>query len=160
MQTSSTTIPAPRTITADTGAKIEVPHDLIPVLSVLRHHITELQRDNHALRYTFGLDSSSPVASSSKITLELPVLEQADDVKGKKADVGGVDLDAVVRRVRELVRENEELGDLVVEAGQASSEEWQRALEGRSKLACCGRPGWSTVLSMMTDSKKVITSLE
>lgn len=50
-----------------------------------------------------------------------------------------VDLEAVLTRVKTLMQENDELGDLVAETGQASSEEWLKAIE---------------------DSKAVIASLE
>lgn len=131
---TSTTIPAPSTaVPLDLGAKSHIPHDILPVLGVLRKHISELRRDNHALRYTFGLstahDPPLPTASSSKVTLDRPEAEAAD-YKGKKTETVGVDLEAVMRRVKELVRENEELGDMVVEVGKASAEEWQAALEG------------------------------
>ena len=111
------------------------------MLGVLRHHIAELTRDNQALRYTLGLGS----ASSSGATLapdSEPSAAEGDRGKGKAKSVPtgtGVDLEAVVQRVKMLIKENEELGDLVVEVGQGSAEEWERAL---------------------TDSKAVITSLE
>ncbi|WVO14338.1 hypothetical protein L204_101970 [Cryptococcus depauperatus] len=45
-------------------------------------------------------------------------------------DTGGLDLEKVVVRVRALVQENEELGEMVMEAGRLGDEEqWQRALE-------------------------------
>jgi len=73
------------------------------------------------MRYTFGLDS----ASSSNVTLEghLPVEPRISERQG-------VDLKAVVERVRALVKENEELGDMVLEAGRVDTAEWERALEG------------------------------
>lgn len=40
-----------------------------------------------------------------------------------------VDLEAVLTRVKTLMLENDELGDLVAETGQASSDEWLKALE-------------------------------
>ena len=46
-----------------------------------------------------------------------------------------MDLDDVLARVKELIRENEELGDMVLEAGRESKEEWQKALEGEQHLA-------------------------
>jgi hypothetical protein len=78
-------------------------------------------RDNQAMRYTFGLDS----ATSSNVTLDghLPVEPRISDKQG-------VDLKAVVERVRTLVKENEELGDKVLEAGRVDTAEWERALEG------------------------------
>lgn len=41
-----------------------------------------------------------------------------------------MDLSVVVGRVKELIRENEELGEMVLEAGRGSSGEWQKALDG------------------------------
>jgi hypothetical protein len=121
---TSTTIPVPvplaSTSTSTSDEKIEIPHALLPVLDVMRHHISELTRDNQAMRFTFGLESSS-IATSSKITLDSP----------HPVVHNGLDLNAVVKRVRELVRENEELGDLVLEAGKIDIEEWELALEGK-----------------------------
>jgi hypothetical protein len=121
---TSTTIPVPvpltSTSTSTLDEKIEIPHALLPILDVMRHHISELTRDNQAMRYTFGLDSSS-IATSSKITLDSPA----------PLVHTGVDLNAVVNRVRDLVRENEELGDMVLEAGKIDVGEWELALEGK-----------------------------
>jgi hypothetical protein len=117
---TSTTIPVPSNSPEE---KIEIPHTLLPILDVMRHHISELMRDNQAMRYTFGLDS----ASASNVTLDghLPVEPRISDKQG-------VDLKAVVERVRALVKENEELGDMVLEAGRVDTAEWERALEGMS----------------------------
>jgi hypothetical protein len=41
-----------------------------------------------------------------------------------------VDLHAVVERVKTLMLENEELGDMVAQAGQADGDEWVKTLEG------------------------------
>jgi len=79
------------------------------------------------MRYTFGLDSSSASASSSKITLD-------SQRPTHPLSHSGLDLNAVVKRVRELVKENEELGDLVLEAGKLDIEEWELALEGERWL--------------------------
>jgi hypothetical protein len=110
----------------------------------MRHHISELTRDNQAMRYTFGLDS----ATSSNVTLDghLPV-------ESRISDKQGVDLKAVVDRVRALVKENEELGDMVLEAGRVDTAEWERALEGMPSQ-------FRGVQSSLIDSQKVITSLE
>jgi hypothetical protein len=115
---TSTTVPVPP---GPPEEKIEIPHALLPILDVMRHHISELTRDNQAMRYTFGLDS----ASSSNVTLDghLPVGPRISDKQG-------VDLKAVVDRVRALVKENEELGDMVLQAGRVDTAEWERALEG------------------------------
>jgi hypothetical protein len=116
--TTSTTVPVPP---APPEEKIEVANALLPILNVMRHHISELTRDNQAMRYTFGLDS----ASSSNVTLDGHV-----PVEPRISDKQGVDLKAVVERVRTLVKENEELGDKVLEAGRVDTAEWERALEG------------------------------
>lgn len=41
-----------------------------------------------------------------------------------------VDLEAVVSRVKDLLRENEELGEMVIEAGKVDTRDWETALEG------------------------------
>lgn len=92
----------------------------------MRHHISELTRDNQAMRYTFGLDL--PIATSSKVTLDSSVDSSTTAHTGEKR----LDLKAVVERVRALVKENEELGDMVLEAGRVDTEEWEQALEGKS----------------------------
>jgi len=101
--------------------KIEIPHALLPILDVMRHHISELTRDNQSMRYTFGLDSTtSGVASDVHLPTEPRIAEKQ-----------GLDLKAVLNRVRALVKENEELGDMVLEAGRVDTAEWERALEGK-----------------------------
>ncbi|WWD20336.1 hypothetical protein CI109_104812 [Kwoniella shandongensis] len=93
------------------------------------------------------------IASSSKMTLDVPMTPSlSDDSKlspttttstGAPTGAGsgemattttassfrGVDLDKVVERVKELVLENEELGEMVLEAGRAGNEAWEKALE-------------------------------
>lgn len=101
---------------------ITIPHELLPTLSLLRRHIAELTRDNEVLRYTFLPNT----ASSSKAKLDAPVLGSVMMASG----VQGLDLDVVLSRVKELIRENEELGEMVLEAGRASSSGWQKALDG------------------------------
>jgi hypothetical protein len=107
----------------------------------MRHHIAELARDNHALRYTLGLAPSSVVvsegniAASSKITLDGPSAEASSAPPVRPV----VDLETVVRRVRALVKENEELGDMVMEAGKGSEEEYERAMEGASFYSSSSR---------------------
>jgi hypothetical protein len=114
---TSTTIPVPvplaSTSTSTSDEKIEIPHALLPVLDVMRHHISELTRDNQAMRFTFGLESSS-IATSSKITLDSP----------HPVVHNGLDLNAVVKRVRELVRRMRswgiwcwKLGRLILKSG-------------------------------------------
>ena len=67
------------------------------------------------------------VASSSNVTLDTSSTTTGEFIPG---GVQGVDLGAVLARVKELIRENEELGDMVLEAGRESKDEWQNALEG------------------------------
>jgi len=86
--------------------------DIISVLSLLRSHIAALTRDNEALRHTF---LGTRTGSSSKLTQETSRI---------------TDLEDVVSRVKELIQENEELGEMVLEAGKEGVEEYQRALEG------------------------------
>lgn len=145
----STTIPAPRSnaaqVDVDAGAEIQIPRELVPIFSVLRQHISELSKDNQALRYTFGLDSPPPPPSSSPshltdANINAPIASSSKTTEGgpvtsKRVDIPGLDLEAVVGRVKELVRENEELGNMVIELGRASTEEWELALEGESSLA-------------------------
>ncbi|CAD6565405.1 MAG: hypothetical protein TREMPRED_001161 [Tremellales sp. Tagirdzhanova-0007] len=129
----STTIPVPSQSTSS-APLFTIPHELLPTLSILRQHISELTRDNEALRFTFMGGGS--VASSSNVTLDTSSTTTGEFIPG---GVQGVDLGAVLARVKELIRENEELGDMVLEAGRESKDEWQNALE---------------------ESKAVITSLD
>jgi hypothetical protein len=126
---------------AVTPAQITIPPELLPTLSLLRHHISELTGDNEALRYTFLGESP---ASSSKVTLDAPMSIES-----------GLDLQVVVKRVKEVMRENEELGEMILEAGRGRGEEWQRAIDGKL---------WQTALQGKADnhldSKAVIASLE
>jgi aspartate oxidase len=79
-----------------------------------------LTRDNDALRYIF----LGPSNAGSKAQLE-----------------AGVDLEQVLERVKELIRENEELGEMILESGREGHDEWQRALEGghRSRIVLTAR---------------------
>lgn len=46
---------------------------------------------------------------------------------------GGLDLERVVERVKQLVTENEELGEMLLQLGQrGDEEEWKKSLDGRS----------------------------
>lgn len=132
------------------SATITIPHDILPVLAILRRHIADLTRDNAALRYVF-LGGPAPRASSgpkgtasgsdamdtegtanantesSGMELDKAELERID-ISGAQ----GVNLEQIVVRVKELVRENEELGELVMTLGQASPVVWQQALDGWS----------------------------
>ncbi|BEI81706.1 hypothetical protein CcaverHIS002_0208660 [Cutaneotrichosporon cavernicola] len=140
----STTIPVP-----DSAEPIYVPPALIPVLSLLRDHIQELARDSAALRYTFlGPNRLSPgssiattplsvdspqTADPTTLPLALPVpstgLGPPRSVSVAPTEPASVDLAAVVERVRTLILENDELGDMVAEAGRVDGEEWLRTLD-------------------------------
>jgi aspartate oxidase len=76
-----------------------------------------LTRENDALRYAF-------LGPSNAARLE-----------------AGVDLEQVLERVKELIRENEELGEMILESGREGHDEWQRALEGghRSRAVLTAR---------------------
>lgn len=139
------------------SAPIHIPPNLVPVLALLRDHIQELTRDNAALRYTFlgsaaqrpvnlspgssiattplSVDSP-PVTDAATMPFALPVPGAGSLAPPRPAsaapasDVPGVDLAAVVERVRTLILENDELGDMVAEAGRVDGEEWLRTLEG------------------------------
>ncbi|GMK55088.1 hypothetical protein CspeluHIS016_0201440 [Cutaneotrichosporon spelunceum] len=145
----STTIPVPDLV-SDSAEPIHVPPALIPVLSLVRDHIQELARDNAALRYTFlGPNRVSPgssiattplsvdspqTADASTLPLALPVpsagLGPPSSVSvGPTEASSGLDLAAVVERVRTLILENDELGDMVAEAGRVDGEEWLRTLD-------------------------------
>jgi len=63
----------------------------------------------------------------------------------------GIDLEQVLSRVKELIKENEELGDMLLQAGTAGGEEWMKALDGMFALR---------IISLQAESKAVITSLE
>lgn len=118
----STTIPVlPELSTTTPVQPITIPHELLPTMNLLRRHIADLTRDNQALRYTF-LDEGE--SSGSNITLDTPKPVQASTEHGR------VDLQAVVRKVREIMRENEELGDMILEAGKGRGAEWQKAIDG------------------------------
>lgn len=128
------------------NASISIPPALVPVLALLRQHIRELTRENSALRYTF-LGSHTP-ARQEVISLSVgttpPTTGDASPAtplepasagrtpltdKSPASTAPEVDLEAVLTRVKTLMLENDELGDLIAETGQASSEEWLNALE-------------------------------
>ena len=111
---------------------ITIPHGLLPTLSLLRDHITELTRDNEALRYTF-IGRGPAAATSSKVTLEDMEAEGAISAH-LSGGIQGVDLEAVVGRVKELLKENDELGDMVLEAGRWGEVKWEKTLEGAFKV--------------------------
>ena len=159
----STTIPIPSStsLSSTHHQPITIPHELLPTLSLLRSHIAELTRDNEAMRYTF-LGETDTIASSSKITLDVPVsmppppLPIDTSLRGMGERGQRLDLEAVLWRVKELVKENEELGEMVLEAGRGGGSEWQKALDGM----CWARVGPTIAEENDADSKAVITSLE
>ena len=121
-----------------------VPNELLPVLALLRSHVANLTRDNQALRYTFlgqpeVPDVASSTASSSKVTLDVlsprsgtsqpATTTSASVAGGLSGGVSGVDLGTVALRVKELLKENEELGEMILQAGRTGGEEWQKALD-------------------------------
>lgn len=74
----------------------------------------------------------------------------------------GVDLDKVLKRVKAVMLENEELGEMLLEAGrnEGGSEEWEKALEGMFQLTghyFCSKRDRKLIGS---ESKAVIQSLE
>lgn len=170
---ASTTIPVPaQAPEAQASGEVVIPHELLPILSVLRDHISELTRDNQALRYTFGLESSpssasGPIASSSKVKLDpslsTPTAGGARGPEGGESvppkGIPGLDLEAVVTRVKELVRENDELGNMVIELGRGSTEEYESALEGECSVTR-NRQRFAYPADEIEESKRVITSLE
>lgn len=136
----------PNSSAADENVPISIPPALVPVLALLRQHIRELTRENSALRYTF-LGSHTP-ARQEVISLSVgatppttgdvspatplePMSAGRTPLMDHKAvsTAPDVDLEAVLTRVKTLMLENDELGDLVAETGQASSDEWLKALE-------------------------------
>ena len=144
----ATGMPPPQ---GDSSDLITIPHVLLPTLSLLRSHITALTRDNDALRYTFLGQASpntslQPVASSSKVTLDVPMTPSSSiaplpvpQVFGRierYGPVSDVDLEAVVGRVRELLKENEELGEMMLQAGKTGGREWQQLVDGKSSRLC------------------------
>ena len=146
----STTIPVPTfPAPSRTPSLVTIPHELLPTLSLLRSHIAELSRDNEALRYTF---LGGPVASSSKVTADTPSTAPSA-ASTSPGGPQGLDLRSIAARVKELLRENEELGEMVLEVGRGRAEEWQKALDGK-----CILRGFK--LMRCSESKAVITSLE
>lgn len=121
---------------AGASNKAPVCGELLPVLAVLRNHIHGLTRDNTALRYTFFGQYSTRADSpgSSMATTPLPAGSPAPAGDSTPGDSSlGVDLLAIVERVKILIQENEELGEMVAEAGRVSGNEWLKALDGGCK---------------------------
>lgn len=114
---------------------LTIPPPLVPVLALLRDHITNLTRDNEALRYTFLGSSRTSTSTSTSTSISPNPSEPIENHRLSKIAVGGsaeVDLREVLKRVKELVRENEELGEMVLEAGRNRKEDWQRSLDRES----------------------------
>lgn len=116
---------------------INIPHDILPVLSILRKHIAELSHENAALRYVFlgGPIPGSARSSASAAEAVGPGEESGLGTVLERVEIEGaqnVKLEQIVTRVKELVRENEELGELVLTLGRTSPEVWQQALDGTS----------------------------
>ncbi|WVW86880.1 hypothetical protein I302_108935 [Kwoniella bestiolae CBS 10118] len=179
--------PNPTSQSNSSNEPVVIPPSLIPVLSILRTHISELTKDNQALRYTFlGPNppsrgtikpSQNPIvpsplpiptatappmstgASSSKVTLDVDmipspslgvgtgagtqnppspsVVASGKEDTEKSVGLSQIDLEKVLDRVKELVRENEELGEMILESGRK---------EGLEKV--------------LEDSRNVISSLD
>jgi hypothetical protein len=125
----------------------------MPTLSLLRQHISRLTEDNIALRSLFlGRAESNPAfassvestaASTSRMTLEpQPVAapgtlagsaSSTTDVAATASKVEGVDLEKVLARFKEVLRDNEELGEMVLELGRSGrTDEWEQALQGEN----------------------------
>lgn len=115
-ETASTAVDEPFTI----------PPQLVATLDLLTEHIAELTRDNEALRNTFLPHYRDAAAAGSAE----PGHPRAADEAVKSSTSNGVDLEAVLQYVKELIRENEELGEMLAEAGRTDKSEWQIALDG------------------------------
>jgi hypothetical protein len=83
------------------------------------------------LRYVF-LGGPIPASSASRAAgFGNGGIEAAEGLK--RVEIVGsqeVKLEQIVHRVKELVQENEELGELVLTMGKASPKVWQQALDG------------------------------
>lgn len=134
------------------------------MLAMLQQHIADLTRDNETLRYLFYGESRLQQAESSlsKVSLQSPDAAadadtDADHEVGHRRDATrDIDLDGLLSRVKEVMRENEELGELLLEAGERGSvQQWERALEGEGRT-----PGQIDTELTQAESKAVITSLD
>lgn len=118
----------------------DIPPQMIPTLNLLREHIAELTRDNDALRNTFLPRRAAPASAkavlpdpnkpSEDVTMSESKIQPDDAAAAVPVSSQEVDLEAVVRYVKDLIRENEELGAMVVEAGRTDQAEWRAALDG------------------------------
>ncbi|WVR08049.1 hypothetical protein IAU60_005094 [Kwoniella sp. DSM 27419] len=84
----------------------------------------------------FTPSSSGPtlaVPGSSKgsadVDMDPQLTTSAKETTAVQAMLHAVDLERVLDRVKDLIKENEELGEMVLEAGRGGSESWERALE-------------------------------
>lgn len=140
--TGAPTETLPSTSTSSSSQDIYIPPSLLPIFALLQSHIAELTRDNAALRYTFmgnggGREGGMAVPGTDAGAVA-PAVESAGDRQsdsGPAAAIADVDLEQVVGRVRELVKENEELGEMVLRVGRAGAGEWQAALDGMSGIS-------------------------
>lgn len=138
----------------------EIPPQLTATLSILRDHVAELTRDNDALRNTFlprhrAAVKKGIVPSSGVLQGEVVMDDITSEAKRSAVNqTEEVDLEAVVQYVKDLIRENEELGAMVMEAGKTDQAEWQAALDGATVFT--DPETWLTVL----ESRAVIESLE
>lgn len=119
-------------ITTDQEELLTIPPPLVPVLALLRNHITNLTRDNEALRYTF---LGPPIRSNSTSPEASGHIGGSSWSRNKDGDERGVDLEEVLHRVKDLVRENEELGEMVLEAGRTKEGDWQKTLDRELHVA-------------------------
>lgn len=86
---------------------------------------------------TPGSGGSTAESGDAEMTgTSAPQLERIEVEGGQ-----GVKLEQIVTRVKALVQENEELGELVMSLGKASPDVWQQALDGASlPVSTCGLP--------------------
>lgn len=116
----------------------EIPPQLTATLSILRDHVAELTRDNDALRKTFlpghrAAHKKGILPSPGVLQGDVMMDEPPSEVKRGTVDLTEeVDLEAVLQYVKDLIRENEELGAMVLEAGKTDQAEWQAALDGET----------------------------
>jgi hypothetical protein len=71
--------------------------------------------------------------SSGRKIDQVSISDETGEGSGEGNWAEGIDLEKVVRRVKAIMLENEELGDMVLEVGkhEGLNEEWEKALEGQ-----------------------------